>query len=122
MWTNPKHEHGGYPCTDPDKDITLPPHKFAAIQAPPLHPKKAKTKLFTFVGDLGEEAHRAMGGPIAPRIGRKEARYSHGTRQTLTKLWAGRADLGMHIFAGHTPNYHSILDESVFCGVFVGGG
>ena len=122
VWTNPKHEHGGYPCTDPDKDITLPPHKFAAIQAPPLHPKKAKTKLFTFVGDLGKEAHRAMGGPIAPRIGRKEARYSHGTRQTLTKLWAGRADLGMHIFAGHTPNYHSILDESVFCGVFVGDG
>jgi hypothetical protein len=121
VWSNPKAEHGGYACTDPDKDITLPPYKFEALTAPSLpNPEKVRQrkKLFSFAGDLGHVAHQLAGEPG----GRMEGRYSHGDRQALAKLWAGRTDLGMHIIAGHAENYTEVLEDSMFCGVFVGDG
>ena len=122
-WTNPKAEHGGYPCTDPDKDITLPPPKFRAVQAPPLlqakyREKLEKKKLFSFAGDVGRAAHIFMGVPG----GRTGERYSHGIRQALAKLWMGREDVGMHIHAGHYRRYYADLQDSVFCGVLPGDG
>ena len=130
-WTNPKAEHGGYPCTDPDKDITLPPPKFRAVQAPPLlqakyREKLEKKKLFSFAGDVGRAAHIFMGVPG----GRTGERYSHGIRQAVSYLWAGRIDLGMYIYPRAswgergTANfdYERVVAESVFCGVFVGDG
>ena len=56
--------------------------------------------------------------------------YSHGTRQAVSRLWAGCTDLGMHIYPraswvesrATTFNYERVIAESIFCGVFVGDG
>ena len=123
VWSNPKAAHGGYACTDPDKDITLPPYKLAALTAPslsdsPKAKKRERTRLFSFAGDLGHVAHELVGVPG----GRVEAAYSHGIRQAVARLWSLRTDLGIHLFARHAENYLQVLEESVFCGVFVGDG
>ena len=125
-WSDPKTEHGGLACTDPDKDIALPPHKFSSIQAAPFNQIKKKSKLFTFAGDVGKEAHNFFGIPG----GRESEQYSHGVRQAVSHFWANRTDLGMHIYPRpswgqkgiQTYDYNEVLSESVFCGVFVGDG
>ena len=121
VWTNPVDAHGGFACSDPDKDITMPPYKFSSFTAPSLKKKKKqrkRTRLFSFAGDLGKSAHELVG----EEGGRIEERYSHGIRQALARQWILRIDLGMHLFARHADNYLQILEESVFCGVFVGDG
>ena len=38
------------------------------------------------------------------------------------KLWAGREDVGTHVYPGHLRIYYETLQDSVFCGVMPGDG
>ena len=46
--------------------------------------------------------------------------FSGGVRQRVAELWGGRSDLGMHLLPAGEGNFEAILEDSIFCGVFVG--
>ena len=117
-WRGPRHARGKRPCFEPGKDIVMPMYKVR--KAAQLRPPGAeRSQLFFFAGDLGREGFQAAGKSEGGRV---EFQYSHGIRQALAKLWAGREDVGMHIHAGSVPDYQKAMQDSVFCGVMPGDG
>ena len=102
-WGGPVAEHGDFPCFDPRKDVFLPPWR---LEAPaPSKQHNLRQRLFTYVGDMGK---------------RRPEWFSGGVRQRVAELWGGRSDLGMHLLPAGEGNFEAILEDSIFCGVFVG--
>ncbi|KAK8949023.1 putative glucuronoxylan glucuronosyltransferase F8H [Platanthera zijinensis] len=120
------HRRGNHPCFDPEKDLVLPAWKKPEPGAVWLklwaRPRKERTTLFYFNGNLGPDY----------KNGRPEDTYSMGIRQNLAAEFGSTPNkkgmLGRQHSANVTvtplrsSNYFEELASSVFCGVLPGDG
>ncbi|KAF6158610.1 hypothetical protein GIB67_040124 [Kingdonia uniflora] len=122
----PSDRRGSHSCFDPEKDLVLPAWKAPIPSALRLklwsRPRKERTKLFYFNGNLG----------AAYGAGRIEDEYSMGIRQKLAEEFGSipnkKGKLGRQheedviVTPLRSSNYDEDLGSSIFCGVLPGDG